>query len=79
MIECQKYFDQPIRNETKTNNNIGNISTGQGGSYKTGCSLDYPYFKENYVLSVIAIELTNPSKTFMLIQKQYNKLISQEI
>ena len=26
------------------------IATGQGDDYKTGCLLDYPYFKEYYKL-----------------------------
>ena len=26
-------------------------TTGQGDEYKTGCSLDYPYFKKNYNLN----------------------------
>ena len=28
--------------------NIRKIATGQGDDCKTGCLLDYPYFKENY-------------------------------
>ena len=36
--------------------NIRKIATGQGDDYKTGCLLDYPYFKENY--KMIAIDLS---------------------
>ena len=28
-------------------------TTGQGDEYKTGCLLDYPYFKKNYNLNTI--------------------------
>ena len=28
--------------------NIRKISTGQGDDYTSDCSLDYPFFKENY-------------------------------
>ena len=28
--------------------NIRKIATGQADDHKTGCLLDYPYFKENY-------------------------------
>ena len=27
---------------------IGNIATGQGDDWKTGCLLDYNYFNNNY-------------------------------
>ena len=36
MIDGRNFFDQPIKNDLKT---------GQGDGYTTGCSLDYPYFK----------------------------------
>ena len=32
------------------------IATGQADDYTAGCSLDYPYFKDNY--KMIAIDLT---------------------
>ena len=36
--------------------NIRKISTGQGDDYTSDCSLDYPFFKENY--KMIAIDLS---------------------
>ena len=33
--------------------NITNIATGQGDDYTTGCLLDYPYFKQNYITILI--------------------------
>ena len=47
MINGKNVFDQPINNDIKTYEHIWKIATGQGDDCKTGCSLDYPYFKEN--------------------------------
>ena len=46
--------DQPINSMTKTYENIGKITAGQGDDYTTGCLLGY--FTENYKL--IAIDLS---------------------
>ena len=54
MIDGQN-FDQPIKNDQITYDNIRKIATGQGDYYPTGCLLDYLYFKEHYKL--IAIDL----------------------
>ena len=54
MVET--FFDQPMNSMTKTNDTIRKVSTGQGDDYKTGCLLDYSYFKENY--NMIAIDLS---------------------
>ena len=48
MTDGKNFFDQPINNDFKTNENIRKIATGQGDDYTTGCLLDYPHFKENY-------------------------------
>ena len=55
MIDGKSFFDQPINSMTKTYENIRKIVMVQGDDYKTGCLLDYTYFKENYKL--IAIDL----------------------
>ena len=52
MVDGRNFFDQPIKNDLKTYNNIRKIATGQGDDYKTGCSLYYPYFK-NYILNLL--------------------------
>ena len=54
MVET--FFDQPMNSMIKTNDTIRKVSTGQGDDYKTGCLLDYSYFKENY--NMIAIDLS---------------------
>ena len=48
-------FDQPIKNDKKTYENIRNIATGHGDDYTTGCLLGYAYFKNCY--KMIAIHL----------------------
>ena len=40
-----EFFDQPVRNNMKTYENIRKIATGLGNDYSEGCLLDYPYFK----------------------------------
>ena len=46
MIDGKNFFDQPINNMIKTNENITKITVGQGDDYTTGCLLDYTYFKK---------------------------------
>ena len=58
------FFDQPVKNDNTTYENIRKIVTGQGDDYLTGCLLDHPYFKENY--KIIPIDLNN-RKSLMLI------------
>ena len=52
MVDGRNFFDQPIKNDLKTYNNIRKIATGQGDDYTTGCLLYYPYFK-NYILNLL--------------------------
>ena len=56
MIDGKIFFDQPINSKFKTYEKIREITTGKGGDCTTGCLLDYPYFKENYMM--IAIDLS---------------------
>ena len=56
MINGEKFFDQPIKNNQVTYENIRKITTGQGDDYTTGCLLDYPYFKDSY--KRIAVDLS---------------------
>ena len=55
MIDRKNLFDQPVKNDKVTYENIRKISTGQGDDYTTGCLLDYTYFKKYY--NMIAIDL----------------------
>ena len=56
MIDGRNFFDQPLKNNLITYDNIRKISTGQGDDYTTGCLLNYTYFKHYY--KMIAIDLS---------------------
>ena len=45
MINGIFFFDQPIKDNKVTYENISKIVTGQGDDYTTGYLLDYPYIK----------------------------------
>ena len=51
----EKTFDQPVKNNKVTYENIRKIATGEGDDYTTGCLLDYNYFKKYY--KMIAVDL----------------------
>ena len=55
-IDGRNFFDEPIKNDLKTYDNIKKIVTSQGDDYTTGWLLDYSYFKKYYKL--IAIDLS---------------------
>ena len=48
MINGENFFDQPIKNNKVTYDNIRQIAIGYGDDYTTGCLLDYPYFANTY-------------------------------
>ena len=56
MIDRQSVFNQPVKNDLRTYDNVRKIAIGQRDDYINGCLLDYLYFKENYGL--IAIDLS---------------------
>ena len=56
MINGENVFDQPIKNNKITYDNMRKIATGQGDDYTTGCLLDYPYFANTY--KMIAVDLS---------------------
>ena len=60
MIDGRNFFDLPINSMIKTYENIRKIAAGKGDDYKTGCFLDYPYFKENY--KIIAVDLSRENE-----------------
>ena len=47
VINGENFFDQPIKNNKVTHENIRKIDTGQGDDYTTGCLLDYSDFVDN--------------------------------
>ena len=56
MINGENFFDQPIKGNKVTYENIRKIATGKGDDYTTGCLLDYTYFRDNY--KMIAVPLS---------------------
>ena len=48
MIDGKNFFDHAINSVIKTYENIRKITIGQGYDYRTGCLLDYSYFKDHY-------------------------------
>ena len=48
MIDGKNFFDQPVKNDKVTYENIRKITIGQGDDYTTGCLLDYTYLKKYY-------------------------------
>ena len=41
MIDGKNFFDQPMKNDKITYENITKIATGKGDDYATSCLLDY--------------------------------------
>ena len=70
MIAGRNFFDQPIKNDLNTYDNIRKIVMGHSDDYTTVCLLDYSYFKKYYKL--IAIVLSKKKK------KQKQKKIGAE-
>ena len=64
----ENFFDQRVKNNLTTNDNIRIITIGHGDDYSNGCILDDNYFNNYY--KIVTIDLNNKYK--MLIQKQYN-------
>ena len=56
MIDGRNLFDQPVKDNLRTYDNIRKIETGQGDDYTTSCLLDYLYFKNYY--KMIATDLS---------------------
>ena len=56
LIDGRNFYDQPINNQIKKYDEIRNVATEKGDDYRTGCLLDYQYFKDYYQL--IAVDLS---------------------
>ena len=56
VINGENFFDEPIKNNKVTYDNIRKIATGQGDVYTTGCWLDYRYFANTH--KMIAVDLS---------------------
>ena len=56
MTKGINFYDQAVKNNLRTYDNIGEAATGEGDDYTTSCLLLYPYFKMYY--NMIAIDLS---------------------
>ena len=45
ITDGKNFFDQPVKSNKVTYKNIRKIAIGHGDDYRTGCLLDYTYFK----------------------------------
>ena len=59
-VDGRNFYDQPINDQIKRDDEIRKFATGKGDDYTTGCLLDYQYFKDDYQL--IAIDLSKPKE-----------------
>ena len=55
MTDGKNFFNQPIKSNKVTYENIRKIATGKDDDYTTGCLLDYIYFRNYY--KMIAADL----------------------
>ena len=53
MIDGQNFFDQAVKSNLRTHDNIRKIATGQRDDYATGYLLDYNYFSNYYKMKAI--------------------------
>ena len=60
MVNERNFFDQTIKTDLRTYDNIQKIATGQGDDYTTGYLLDYRYFRKYY--NLVAIDLSKQQK-----------------
>ena len=75
MINGKNFFDEAVKRNMRTYDNVQKNATDQGDDYTTGSLLNYNYFNKHY--KMIAIDLSKQQGK--AIQKQYYKLILLEI
>ena len=51
MINEKIFFDQLVKNDMRTYDNIHKYATCQGDDYTTGCLQDYNYFNKYYKMT----------------------------
>ena len=56
IIDGENFFDQPVKNDLITYDNIQKIVTGQRDDFTTGCLLDYNYFNKYYKVIVADLD-----------------------
>ena len=68
MVDRKMFFDQPVKTDLITYENVRKFATGQGDDNTTCCLLDYNHFKNYY-------KMIAKNMYLMLVQKQYIKLM----
>ena len=53
MTDGKNFFDQPVKSDMRTYDNISKIATGEKDDYTTGCLLGYIYFNKHYKMRAI--------------------------
>ena len=46
-IDGRNFYDQPINDSIKQNDEVKKVSAGQGDDYTAGCLLEFAYFETN--------------------------------
>ena len=64
MIDGKNVFDQPVKSNKVTYENIRKIATGQGDDYTTGC-----------LLKMIAVDLSK-QEALDSVSKEFNSILS---
>ena len=72
MINRENFFDQPIKNNKVTYENIRKIATGREDDYTTGCLLDYQYFKDSYKMIALDLSKQQALDTYPIAIQQIN-------
>ena len=62
MIDGKNLFDQPVKNDMRTYENIRKLATGQRGYNTNTCLLSYNYFNNYY--KIIEINLSKQQALF---------------
>ena len=61
--EGRNFYDQPINDSTKQQDEARKVSARQGDDYKTGCLLDLAYFEKRYRLVAADLSKQKASQT----------------
>ena len=74
VIDGKNFFDQPIKNNKVTSENIRKISIGHDDDYTTGYLLGYTYFKKYYKMMPIDLSKqqvldADPREIFSFLKK----------
>ena len=72
-IDGKNFFDQPVKNNQRTYDNIRKIVTGQGDDYATVCLWHYVYFNNYYKMIAIDLSKQQALDEFYLKSRQSRK------